>query len=52
MYVINPEADDVQGNDIEHKMVNECNGYLCTENSILREIEEKCLKHDFEITPL
>jgi len=52
LYVINSEAGNVQGNDIEHKMVNECNGYFCTETRILWATEEKCLKHDFEITPL
>jgi len=50
--VTNSEADNVKGNDIEHKMASEFNGYFCTENRILWEIEEKCLKHDFEITPL
>jgi len=51
LYMINSEADNVQGNDIEHKMANECNGYFCTENRMLWETEEQCLKNDFEITP-
>jgi hypothetical protein len=50
--VIRSEADNVQGNDIEHKMANECNGHFCTETRILWEIEEQCLEHDIEITPL